>query len=400
MGKTLQLLALCAMDKPLEAKVTRALQVNQQCASPYEIEDDEESEPRPEDIASLSDDLLQGGDDDSDSDFRPHRPRSRAGPGDTVKGMAKARKRARSSLETPSSRPPACDRPGAGDVSPAASPQCAAADMVDLTSEDGPEPPVPVRQVGTGRTGQPLAAGEKRKLKKSAELHSLARGSGSGRRSSPPLHQKGDELAQAAPREERATLQSRLMLGQAPKPAKGGTLVICPMSILGQWEEEIEAHVQPGHLRVMSHYGGDRTLSSRILARPDVVLTTYGVVAAEYSRLGGGAASDAAGRAVLYAMDWHRIILDEAHYIKGWHTQVTQAVLALRGERRWAATGTPVQNKLDDLFPLLRFIQLEPWSEVSFWQRHVIRPFEERKDLGALRLLHRALKPLLLRRST
>ena len=182
----------------------------------------------------------------------------------------------------------------------------------------------------------------------------------------------------------------------------GGTLVICPMSILAQWEDEISAHIRPGHVRVTVHYGGDRTLSPRVLARPDIVLTTYGVLAAEFARRSANAvAGQCAGgaSAALYAIDWHRVILDEAHYIKGRHTQVAQAVFALQGERRWAVTGTPVQNKLDDLYPLLRFIQLEPWSQLPFWQQHVVRPFEEHKDLAALKLLRSALQPLLLRRT-
>jgi DNA repair protein RAD5 len=190
------------------------------------------------------------------------------------------------------------------------------------------------------------------------------------------------------------SVQTRLVNKDEPKIINGGTLIICPMSILGQWEDEVASHLNPGHLRVAVHYGGDRTLSAHLLSRPDIVLTTYGVLSAEFVRLG-----QSNGRAILYAIDWHRIILDEAHYIKGRHTQVTQAVFALKGERRWAVTGTPVQNKLDDLFPLLRFINLEPWSEVSFWQKHVIRPFEELKDVEALKQLHKALQPLLLRRT-
>ncbi len=225
--------------------------------------------------------------------------------------------------------------------------------------------------------------------------------SGTGRcwRKAPSPTSATDRNAMQPSSSNKATssLHARLITREEPKLLNGGTLVICPMSILAQWEDELSLHLQPGHLRVAVHYGGDRTLSPRILARPDVVLTTYGVLSAEFVRNGQG--GPGGPRSALYAVEWHRIILDEAHYIKGRHTQVAQAVFALQGERRWAVTGTPVQNKLDDLYPLLRFIQFEPWCQVTFWQRHVIRPFEEDKDLGALKVLRRALQPLLLRRT-
>ena len=73
--------------------------------------------------------------------------------------------------------------------------------------------------------------------------------------------------------------------------------------------------------------------------------------------------------------------------------------MALQAERRWAVTGTPIQNQLDDLFSLLHFLRLSPYDEYTFWRRMVLRPLVEHKDVRALGLLHHALQPLLLRRT-
>ena len=66
----------------------------------------------------------------------------------------------------------------------------------------------------------------------------------------------------------------------------GGTLVVCPLSVLGQWRSEAERHLRAGRRRVLVHY--DRRMQSQDLARAELVLSTYGVVVAEHAahRLG------------------------------------------------------------------------------------------------------------------
>lgn len=92
-------------------------------------------------------------------------------------------------------------------------------------------------------------------------------------------------------------------------------------------------------------------------------------------------------------------MLDEAHYIKGRATLTARAVFALQAERRWALTGTPIQNHLDDLFALVHFLRVSPYDEYVYWRRSILRPLMEEKDVRALNLLHAMLEPLLLRRT-
>lgn len=74
------------------------------------------------------------------------------------------------------------------------------------------------------------------------------------------------------------------------------------------------------------------------------------------------------------------------------------ACFALAARHRWAVTGTPIQNNLDDLFSLLCFLQVAPWSSYSFWRSYISLPFE-RKEPGVLDSVQSVLQPLLLRRT-
>ena len=206
-----------------------------------------------------------------------------------------------------------------------------------------------------------------------------------------------------------------------PKPAQvrlGGTLVVCPMSLLGQWRDEIERHVRGGALRVVVYYGSDRNTKGagvRALIDADVVLTTFGVLGSELkggvgggsdggAQLGEAPASDGAAAwppprsGPLLHVRWWRVVLDEAHSIKGRGTVSQRAACALAAERRWCLTGTPIQNSLEDLYSLLKFLRVEPWCHWGWWSRLIQAP-NEAGDTRALHLLRGLLVPLALRRT-
>ena len=71
---------------------------------------------------------------------------------------------------------------------------------------------------------------------------------------------------------------------------------------------------------------------------------------------------------LLLAHPWKRVILDEAHCIKNPTTAVHKACCFLRSEKRWVVTGTPIQNSLEDVYGLIKFLQHEPWCEAAFWK--------------------------------
>ncbi|XP_076946038.1 DNA repair protein RAD5A-like [Bidens hawaiensis] len=179
--------------------------------------------------------------------------------------------------------------------------------------------------------------------------------------------------------------QKQLLIG-------GGNLIICPMTLIGQWKAEIESHAEPGSLSIYVHYGQSRPKDAKILAQCDVVLTTYGVVASEYS------SENAEERGGLYSVRWFRVVLDEAHTIKSSKSQISLAAATLVADRRWCLTGTPIQNKLEDLFSLLRFLGIEPWGSWSWWNKLIQKPFEDGDERG-LSMVQNILRPIMLRRT-
>ena len=104
----------------------------------------------------------------------------------------------------------------------------------------------------------------------------------------------------------------------------------------------------------------------------------------------------ASNKKELQLYSWFRIVLDEAHYIKGRTIQIAKAVYQLEGLNRWCLSGTPIQNKLNDLFSLIHFIKLEPWfiiaacafikhifnnrSDYLYWDNYINKPYEKNND--------------------
>jgi SNF2 family DNA or RNA helicase len=161
-----------------------------------------------------------------------------------------------------------------------------------------------------------------------------------------------------------------------------GTLIICPTSVLSNWTEQMRTHVIAGRLTCYVYHGAGRITDVEQLAKFDVVFTTYGTVAAEWS--------DSLGkRKALASLNWFRIVLDEAHTIRNSNTRSAKGTCALSAQRRWAVTGTPVQNRLEDLGALIRFLRIKPFDESSAWAQYIIAPFKNADDtvLPQLRLL-------------
>ncbi|XP_020110775.1 putative SWI/SNF-related matrix-associated actin-dependent regulator of chromatin subfamily A member 3-like 2 isoform X2 [Ananas comosus] len=193
---------------------------------------------------------------------------------------------------------------------------------------------------------------------------------------------------------KKSTSISRFSKLLKPKTALtgGGNLIVCPMTLLSQWKDEIETHVLPGSLGIYIHYGQSRPKDAKLLAQSDVVLTTYGVLASEFS------AENAADNGGLYSVHWFRVVLDEAHTIKSAKSQISVAAAALSADRRWCLSGTPIQNNLEDIYSLLRFLRIEPWRYWALWHKLILKPFEEGDERG-LYLVQSILKPIMLRRT-
>ncbi|HLT10410.1 MAG TPA: DEAD/DEAH box helicase, partial [Micromonosporaceae bacterium] len=126
-----------------------------------------------------------------------------------------------------------------------------------------------------------------------------------------------------------------LALVRADPPEAGPTLLVCPMSLVGNWQREVEKFVPD--LRVHVHHGAERARGKAFVTavrNADLVITTYAL-----------AARDAAA---LAEIEWHRVVVDEAQAIKNAATRQAAAVRSLPARHRVAVTGTPVENRLAD----------------------------------------------------
>ncbi|XP_050731244.1 transcription termination factor 2-like [Eriocheir sinensis] len=182
-----------------------------------------------------------------------------------------------------------------------------------------------------------------------------------------------------------------------------GTLVVCPATLLGQWEGEVRRHVRRGTLRVLVYHGAARERDMRRLARHDMVITTYQIVGREAFKFVGKELKNekndvpkvkAKNQGSLFQVGWNRIILDEAHVIRNHKSKTSQAVCLLRGGRRWALTGTPIQNRDMDLYSLVRYLRAVPFDDYTCWKLQVANNNAQGKE--RLRLL---VKALVLRRT-
>lgn len=183
------------------------------------------------------------------------------------------------------------------------------------------------------------------------------------------------------------------------------TLVVAPMSLLAQWQSEAENASKEGTMRSMVYYGNEKTANLQALcceansaSAPHVIITSYGVVLSEFNQV-AARNGDRATHGGLFSLNYFRVILDEAHHIKNRQSKTAKACYELDAEHRWVLTGTPIVNRLEDLFSLVRFLRVEPWSNFSFWKTFITMPFESKDFMRALDVVQTVLEPLVLRRT-
>ncbi|KAG0038481.1 DNA repair protein rad16 [Podila clonocystis] len=150
-----------------------------------------------------------------------------------------------------------------------------------------------------------------------------------------------------------------LLLTEPGKP----NLIVAPTVAIVQWKNEINDHAPS--LKVLIFHGPKRTELMSELTKQDVVLTTYSILESAYrkqkygfKRQGMTVKEDS----LLHRIKWHRVILDEAHNIKERSCNTARSAFELKSDRKWSLSGTPMQNRVGELYSLIRFMQADPYG--------------------------------------
>ncbi|XP_075718971.1 E3 ubiquitin-protein ligase SHPRH [Rhinoderma darwinii] len=190
------------------------------------------------------------------------------------------------------------------------------------------------------------------------------------------------------------------LVAMDPVPT-GATLIISPSSICHQWVDEINRHVQSSSLHVMVYQGVKKHgfLQPQMLAKQDVVITTYDVLRTELNYVDIPHSNSKDGRrfrnqkrymaipSPLVAVEWWRICLDEAQMVECTTAKAAEMALRLTGVNRWCVSGTPVQRGLEDLFGLVLFLGVDPYWVKHWWDQLLYRPYCRRNPLPLYRLI-------------
>lgn len=179
---------------------------------------------------------------------------------------------------------------------------------------------------------------------------------------------------------------ARLVEERANGQSPGPTLVISPLSVVGNWKHE--AHEFAPQLNTHVYHGTDRTSGDRltdVLADHDMIVTTYGVIRNDIDEL--------------QEIQFHRVVLDEAQKIKNTGAKRTQAIRALSARHRFALTGTPVENRLSELWSIMEFCNPGLLGSETAFRDTFARPIERYGDERKTDQLRHLIRPFVLRRS-
>ena len=167
------------------------------------------------------------------------------------------------------------------------------------------------------------------------------------------------------------------------RPGGGPALIVCPTSLVRNWESEA-AKFTPW-LKTLVISGADRGLEFAKIPDADIVITSYALLQRDLE--------DA-----YLGVDFSVLVIDEAQHVKNRQTKNAKAVKAVNARRRLALTGTPIENSVADAWSIFDFLMPGYLGDYEMFKLNFEEPIQERADTGALERLKRKLHPFILRR--
>ena len=172
---------------------------------------------------------------------------------------------------------------------------------------------------------------------------------------------------------------------QEEEALQNPTLLVCPTSVLGNWEREVKKFAPK--LKVLQYHGNKRPKGKAFTSAvkdKNIVITSYSLVQRDLKSL--------------QDVSWQIIALDEAQNIKNALSKQSQAVRQLEPQFRIALTGTPVENRLQELWSIMDFLNPGYLGNKQFFQRRFAMPIEKYGDTSSLSQLRSLVQPFILRR--
>jgi SWI/SNF-related matrix-associated actin-dependent regulator of chromatin subfamily A3 len=178
-------------------------------------------------------------------------------------------------------------------------------------------------------------------------------------------------------------------------PRSRATLIVASSDLMiNEWFHEIRTHFQSqvcDALTMIKYHGTNRQTNVTKLCDADIIITTYHTLASDFT----------SSKHLLNSITWYRLVLDEAHIIRRQSTVLHRTVADLKARSRWCLTGTPIQNRLEDIGSLFAFIRIIPFNNTSVFRKYIATPFDDggkRRNM-AIKRFTRLLDSLCLRRT-
>ena len=162
-------------------------------------------------------------------------------------------------------------------------------------------------------------------------------------------------------------------------------LLVCPTSVLGNWEKEVKRFAP--NLKILVYHGDSRPKGAsfkKIIPTQQLVITSYSLVYRDLKQL--------------QQATWQGVVLDEAQNIKNPDAKQSKAARQIEAQFRIALTGTPVENRLGELWSIMDFLNPGYLGPKAFFQKRFATPIERYGDTASLRTLKSLVQPFILRR--
>lgn len=181
------------------------------------------------------------------------------------------------------------------------------------------------------------------------------------------------------------TIAYSLAIKDRERP-KQPILIICPTSVLGNWQREFQRFAPS--LSVLLHYGPNRATKTTLAENTkdiDIVITSYNLAHLDED--------------VLTSIDWQAVCLDEAQNIKNAYTKQAKAVKQLKAKHRIALTGTPIENRLTELWSIFEFLNPGYFGSLRTFREKYVLPIEREDDREKMKHVQQLIRPFFMRRS-